>query len=57
MNTMFKMLAILSVISLVVGLSNAGNGMFSGLCRAFGAVLFILAFITKAIHKAEEAVA
>ncbi len=53
MNTLFKILAVLSLIALVVGLSDIGSDMFSGLCRALGAVFFILAFITKAIHKAE----
>ncbi len=53
MNTLFKILVVLSLIGLAVGLSDVGNAMFSGLCRALGAVFFVLAFITKAIHKAE----
>lgn len=54
MNNLFKILAFVAVAGLVVGLLNVGNDMFSGFCRAFGAVFFILAFITKAIDKAEH---
>lgn len=54
MNNLFKILAVISVAGLVLGLADVGNGMFSGLCRAFGAVFFILAYITKALDKAEH---
>jgi hypothetical protein len=54
MNKLFKILAVVSVAGLVLGLSNVGDEMFSGFCRAFGAVFFILAFITKTIDKAEH---
>jgi hypothetical protein len=57
MNTLFKVLAVFSVVGLVLGLSDLGNGMFSGFCRAFGAIFFILAFITKTVDKAEHDVA
>lgn len=53
MNTVFKILTILCVAGLVVGLSDIGNGMFSGLARAAGAVCFVLAFITRILQKAE----
>lgn len=53
MNTVFKILTILCVVGLVVGLSDIGNGMFSGLARAAGAVCFVLAFITRVLQKAE----
>jgi hypothetical protein len=55
MNNWFKILAVLSVVGLALGLGNVGNEMVSGLCRAFGAVFFILAFITKSLDKAEHA--
>lgn len=54
MNTLFKILAVLSIALLVVGFCDVGNAMFSGFCRAFGAICFILAFITKTIDKAEH---
>jgi len=56
MNTMFKILLVLAVAGLGLGLSDVGNAMFSGFCRAFGAISFILAFITKTIDKAEHEV-
>lgn len=46
-------LAVASVIGLAVGLSDVGSPIFSGFCRAFGAIFFILAFITRLIEKAE----
>ena len=53
MNTLFKVLVVLCLLGLALGLADVGSGTFSGLCRALGAVCFILAFITKAIQKAE----
>jgi|HubBroStandDraft_6_1064221.scaffolds.fasta_scaffold1306270_1 hypothetical protein len=53
-NTLFKILATAAVAGLLLGVLDVGNDAFSGLCRAFGAVFFILAFITKAIDKAEH---
>jgi len=35
-------------------LSDAGSNEFSGLCRAMGAVFFILAYIRRAMEKAED---
>ncbi len=55
MNCLFKILTIVAVAGLVVGLSDIGNGMFSGMARALGSVFFILAFITRTIQKAEQA--
>ena len=54
MNTLFKILTVIALVGLVVGLSDIGDSMFSGFCRAFGAVFFILAFITRTIDKAEH---
>ncbi len=54
MKTLFKILATVSIVGLVLGLSDVGDSMFSGFCRAFGAIFFILAFITKTIDKAEH---
>jgi hypothetical protein len=56
-NNEFRVLAVLSAIGLILGVANVGGGAFSGLCLAFGAILFGLSFIIKAIHKAEEAAA
>jgi hypothetical protein len=53
MNTLFKILAVLCVAALLVGLSDIGNGMFSGLARAAGTVCFVLAFITSVLQKAD----
>lgn len=53
MNTLFKILVVVCLTGLVLGLCDVGNAMVSGLCRAIGAVFFILAFITKVIQKAE----
>lgn len=39
----------------MAGLADVGGEAFSGLCLAFGAILFGLSFIVKAIQKAEEA--
>jgi hypothetical protein len=51
----FRILAILSATDLMAGLANVGGEAFSGLCLAFGAILFGLSFIVKAIQKAEDA--
>lgn len=53
MNTVFKILLVLSLAGLALGLTDIGNGMFSGLARAVGAVCFALAFITRLVHNAE----
>jgi hypothetical protein len=53
MSTIFKILAVLSITCLAIGMSDVGNNMVSGFCRAIGSVFFILAFITKVIQKAE----
>lgn len=53
-NNEFRVLAVLSAIGLILGLANLGGSAFSGLCLAFGAVLFGLSFIINAIHNAEE---
>lgn len=53
MNTLFKVLMALTVIGLALGFSDVGSGMFSGFCRALGAVFFALAFITRLVHNAE----
>ena len=53
MNTLFKILVALTLIFLALGLSDIANAMISGFCRALGSVFFILAFITKLVHKAE----
>jgi hypothetical protein len=53
MNTLFKILVVVCLTCLALGLGDIGNSMVSGLCRAMGAVFFILAFITKMIQKAE----
>ena len=54
-NLEFKILVACSIIGLILGVANVGSGAFSGLCLAFGAILFGLSFIIKAIQKAEEA--
>ena len=54
-NLEFKILAACSIAGLILGVADAGGGAFAGLCLAFGAVLFGLSFILKAIQKAEEA--
>lgn len=51
----FKLLAASSITCLILGVANVGDGAFTGLCLALGAILFGLSFIIKAIQKAEEA--
>ena len=41
------------LICLALGLADIGNPMISGFLRALGAIMFILAFITKVVHEAE----
>jgi len=55
MKKLSSILFIISVISLAIGLSDAGSNIFSGLSRAMGAVFFVLAFITRMIEKADAA--
>ena len=54
MKRLSTLLFIISLISLATGLTNAGSSEFSGLCRAMGAVFFILAYIRRAMEKAES---
>ncbi len=54
MKRLSTILFIISLISLATGLTDVGSNEFSGLCRAMGAVLFILAYIRRAIEKAES---
>jgi len=54
-NLEFKILAALSITGLILGVADVGGGAFSGLCLAFGAILFGVSFIIKAIQKAEQA--
>ena len=51
----FRILAAFSITGLILGVADVGGGAFSGLCLAFGAILFGLSFIIKAVQKAEEA--
>ena len=51
----FTILASVSAICLILGVADANGGAFSGLALALGAIFFGLAFITKALQKAEEA--
>jgi hypothetical protein len=53
MKKLSSFLFIISLISLAIGLSDVGSGIFSGLIRAAGAVFFVLAYITRVIEKAE----
>jgi hypothetical protein len=53
MKKLSSILFILSLTSLVIGLSDVGSPVFSGLIRAMGAVFFVLAYITRVIEKAE----
>jgi len=55
MKKLSSILFIISLISLAIGLSDAGSNEFSGLSRAMGAVFFILAYIRRAIEMAEAA--
>jgi hypothetical protein len=51
-------LLVICILGLVVGLADVGSPMFSGLALAFGAVFFILFYITRALEivaAAEEA--
>ena len=48
-----KIFLVACLIVATVGFSDLGNAMFSGFCRAIGAVLFILTFITRIIENAE----
>jgi hypothetical protein len=53
---LFDGLVIVAIAGLVLGVSDIfGAGSFSGLCLAFGAIFFGLAYILKLLHKAEEA--
>ena len=54
MKKLSSILFIISLISLAIGLSDAGSNIFSGLSRAMGAVFFVLAYITRVIEKAED---
>src|SRR5262249_41623965 len=47
MKTLSKLLLFICVLGLVLGISDVGSPMFSGLARAIGAVFFILFFITR----------
>ena len=51
----FRVLSTLSATGLVLGVANVGGGAFSGLCLGFGAILFGLSFIMKAVQMAENA--
>ncbi len=53
MKKMSSILFVISLISLAIGLSDAGSNIFSGLSRAMAAVFFVLAYITRVIEKAE----
>ncbi len=53
---LFDSLAVVAIAGLVLGVSDIfGAGSFSGLCLAFGAIFFGLAYIVKMLQKAEEA--
>ena len=53
---LFDALAVVAGTGLVLGISDIfGTGSFSGLCLAIGAIFFGLAYIVKALEKAEEA--
>jgi hypothetical protein len=54
MKKLSSILFLMAVAGLVIGLSDLGGSIFSGLARAIGAVFFILAFIAKMIEKAES---
>ena len=54
MKKLSSILFIISLISLAIGLSDVGSNEFSGLSRAMGAVFFILAYIRRAMEKAES---
>jgi len=51
---MIKVMGVLGAISLAVGLSDVGGEMFSGLCRAFGAVLWIAGYIAYMLYQSEH---
>jgi hypothetical protein len=50
---LFNILLAACVVFLVLGLADVGNAMVSGFCRAMGAVLFIVTFVTRVVQKAE----
>ena len=49
-----EILLVVCILGLVLGLANVGSPMFSGLARAFGAVFFILFYITRALEIVAE---
>jgi hypothetical protein len=51
---MSKIMAVLCVITTIVGLTDVGGDLFSGLCRGLGGVFFGLAFVALVVEKAEE---
>lgn len=54
MRKVSNILLAICIVGLVLGLAGVGNEMVSGFALAIGAVMFILAFITRAIEKAES---
>lgn len=50
---LFNILVLVCLVFAALGFSDVGSSIFSGFCRAMGAVFFILAFITRVIEKAE----
>jgi hypothetical protein len=53
MKTPSKVLLVISLTGFVLGLSNLGPPMFSGLARAIGAIFFILVYITRVFELIE----
>jgi hypothetical protein len=53
MKKLSNILLLVCLVAGALGFSDVGSNIFSGFCRAMGAVFFILAFITRVIEKAE----
>ena len=53
MKKLSNILLVVCLLGFVVGLADVGGAIFSGFCRAIGAVFFILTFISRVIEKAE----
>ena len=53
MKKLSRIFLVVCLVFAVVGFSDIGSSIFSGFCRAMGAVFFILTFITRVIEIAE----